>query len=530
MGQTGEIRSLFFAIHLADSFSAPILAAHQALDEFKAKLPGVGAGVSQFTDYLEQNKATLQALGPELALVGAGMSNFYREGIESAGTYKDVYSALHKSMGEDTDSFIEKMREASGGMLSDVEIIKKANLARTMGIDLEYLPKMTQSARAAVRRFGGDMGYYYDSIISGTARQSKQQLDNLGIMVKAEDANQTYAASIGKSVNALTEEEKQLAFQAAAFKACGTMIESVDLSQSSYAESTQKLNTSIKGLQRSLSTGLLPILQFVADALTVVVNATKMIPGPLLRVIGIFGALFAVATLVVGAMLTQSLLMTLLGGQSLTLGGAVMVLAGTYVSLAGAVWSVVAAAGALLLELLPFILVGGALVALFLILQDLVMSGWDNSELRKFLDFLCEKVPWLIPFVSGLEISIWAISDAVEYLSGKLKPLTDLLGALSENPLIQAMTAGMEMFMPGLQVDAARRLHGAYQETATTVMTTNARNVNGGGTSVTVAVGDIRMERMTKSEFDQMIRNAGNEIEKIVNRANERDLRSVGAW
>lgn len=526
---TGEIRSLFFGIHLADSFSQPLATAHKLMDNFKTNTQGASAGINQFTNYIHANQKALQALGPEIALIGAAMGLYYKDGVKEAATLRDVHAALTHDLGDDTDEFVRKVKEASGGMLTEVDIIKNANLAKTMGIEFESIPTMTKVARAAVRRFGGDMDYYYDSIVRGTARQSKLILDNLGIIVSVEEANATYAASIGKTSSELTENEQRLAFQAAMMRQAGPMIDSIDWSQNSYNESTQQLNISLKELQMVLSDGLIPILTVVVDITQKVVDVVRSIPKPVLAVIGILGALFAGLTIVIGAMLTQSMLMGMLGLESITLTASLGILAGMYVSLGVAIWGVVVAAAALLLELLPFIVAGGIIIGLLLILQDLVMNGYDNSELKKLLDYLCEKVPWLIPLVTALEMSIWAIADALAYLEDKLKPVVDQFEALNKNPAFQAMTGVAQMFVPGMQGEGVKNMYGAYQSTSTAI-NANAAKQGVTGTNVAFNFGDVKTERMTRDEFHEMVRGAGSIIEGIMNRANEQDMRSVGAW
>ena len=74
-------------------------------------------------------------------------------------------------------------------------------------------------SRASARAFGESVGFMFDSIVKGIGRQSKLILDNLGIIVSAEDAYRKYAASIGKSKDQLTEMEKKQAFLNATLEA-----------------------------------------------------------------------------------------------------------------------------------------------------------------------------------------------------------------------------------------------------------------------------------------------------------------------
>ena len=65
---------------------------------------------------------------------------------------------------------------------------------------------------------GQDAGKSLDDFSTALGRQSRMILDNLGIIMDQEKAYSMYADTLGKSVAALTEEEKERAFVAAALE------------------------------------------------------------------------------------------------------------------------------------------------------------------------------------------------------------------------------------------------------------------------------------------------------------------------
>lgn len=536
---TGEIRSFFYGIHLVDALTSPLKVADQAMDNFKARLGDTNGKLTAFGQYVHDNAKQLSALGPELAIAGALMTNWYKEGVVDAAKTADMYSALYRRMGDDTDAFIEQMQEASGGMLTEAEIIQKANMAMTMGIDPKYLPTMTKAARAAVRQMGGDMDYYFDSIISGTARQSKLQLDNMGIIIKLEEVNESYAKSIGKSVNALTEEEKRLAYQAAVAKKSEDMIGQVDWSQQSLNETMQESTATIEDLRAALSEGLIPILQPGLTVLVRILDGVKALPSPLLTLIGIGGAIFAVMTLVIGAMLTQQLLMATLGGGMTVLGVQVTTLSGAYVALATTAWGAVAALGALLLELLPIILPIAAVAAAILIVQDIISSGWEDSELKKFLDMLEEKLPWLKPLLDGIGWAFRGLADGVEYLNEQLAPLVDLLDQIYENPLARTLIGAIELTNPLTMASGVNDIGSGYvgmQEYASSDEGRAAFNsaFSSGParvqetTMVNVTIPSMNVQPMSKDELAEAIKQGVNGGLAANDRKIAREFRAAG--
>lgn len=107
----------------------------------------------------------------------------------------------------------DKLEEATGGVVDQLDILESVNKAVSFGIDLsgnKLLDLVKLSGKAALN-MGVDLKFAFDSLIVGTARESKMILDNLGVMVDVTKANEDYAKSIGKTAEALTEEESKTA-------------------------------------------------------------------------------------------------------------------------------------------------------------------------------------------------------------------------------------------------------------------------------------------------------------------------------
>lgn len=77
----------------------------------------------------------------------------------------------------------------------------------------EAAPELAEVAKAAnkLNPTLGDTNFMFNSLARGIKRSEVRLIDNLGLNVKVEAANRDYAASIGKTVEALTAEDKQLA-------------------------------------------------------------------------------------------------------------------------------------------------------------------------------------------------------------------------------------------------------------------------------------------------------------------------------
>ena len=71
---------------------------------------------------------------------------------------------------------------------------------------------MFDIAQRLGRALGRDTASSVESLITGIGRQSRLMLDNIGIIVKADDAHQAYAEALDITVDELTDADKKQAF------------------------------------------------------------------------------------------------------------------------------------------------------------------------------------------------------------------------------------------------------------------------------------------------------------------------------
>ena len=72
----------------------------------------------------------------------------------------------------------------------------------------DQLVSLTRVAKGAATALGRDMGDAMDRLIRGAAKLEPEILDELGIMVRLDDATKKYADSVNKSASELTQFEK----------------------------------------------------------------------------------------------------------------------------------------------------------------------------------------------------------------------------------------------------------------------------------------------------------------------------------
>lgn len=130
------------------------------------------------------------------------------------------FENLSRSIGTTADVMLSKLHTATRGLLNDMDLMQKLNLAVTLGVakNADEFSSLASAAQRLGRALGLDVNHAYESLIIGIGRQSRLVLDNLGIIVKAADAHRQYAEAIGKTVKQLTAEEQHEAYVQAAYK------------------------------------------------------------------------------------------------------------------------------------------------------------------------------------------------------------------------------------------------------------------------------------------------------------------------
>lgn len=161
------------------------------------------------------------------------------------------------------------LREASGGTIDDMTLMSSAmallaGASDTLSPALEgSLDELMQIARAASKLNPalGDSAHMFESLALGIKRGSPMILDNLGLTISVAKANEDYAASLGKSVEQLTEEEKKIALLNATLQAGDTLIQQAGGSADAYTDSWARAEAAFKNASDSLKANVAPAME-----------------------------------------------------------------------------------------------------------------------------------------------------------------------------------------------------------------------------------------------------------------------------
>jgi hypothetical protein len=170
---------------------------------------------SSFGQFTAANLATsaIQKLTGEL-------TEFVSKGTKLGGL-DTSFQRLSASAKVNSADMLKALQGGTRGLVANFDLIESANKAMLLGLPVttESMGDLAKAATTLGKAMGLDATQSLNDLITALGRSSPLILDNLGLTVKVEEANQQYAASLGKTADQLTEAEKKTAFYEAAMSA-----------------------------------------------------------------------------------------------------------------------------------------------------------------------------------------------------------------------------------------------------------------------------------------------------------------------
>lgn len=278
--------------------------ATEALDKFTDKtkeaigeaLKGIPV-IGGFSDEILAmvNPTTLAIAG--LVALAAAIVNLGVEGGKIKGV-EDSYNTLTASIGQTSDALLGRLREASRGTITDFKLMQSTNLAlagSTGKFAEEFgkgLPKVLALARLQAQATGQSVEFLTESLISGIKRASPRLIDNTGIVLSVAKANEELAHKLGKSVEALTDEEKQIAVLNSVLQASdditkqyGDTVEYATIKQARAQATIQNMVDSVQVAMEPLASAILNVVNLVLSNIEKIVSGIMTVLQPIINVI-----------------------------------------------------------------------------------------------------------------------------------------------------------------------------------------------------------------------------------------------------
>ena len=192
--------------------------------------------------------------------------------VEISGKMQAVqngFDNLTKSVGMSSKT-LEKLQKATDGTVSSLDLMTQANNILLLDITKseDEMAEMFDIAQRLGSALGKDTLFGVESLVTGMGRQSKLMLDNLGIMIDMEKANESHAKSLGKTVEQLTDAEKKQAFNNATMTAARGLVAKLGEENLTTADRMNILKSSATNTAAVLGDALTPAFNAGLDVMS----------------------------------------------------------------------------------------------------------------------------------------------------------------------------------------------------------------------------------------------------------------------
>ena len=217
----------------------------------------------------------LKGLGKAAGIAGAaffagrGIINGLTNSIQLASKFQGVsrgFDNLAKSAGFSSAAF-DKFQDATDNTISSVDLMTQANNAMLLGIadSEDQMAELFDVGQRLAQGLGQDTAYGIESLVTGLGRQSKLMLDNLGIMLDVNKANDDYATKLNKTASQLTDAERKQAFVNAAMEEGRRLVEKMGEEQLTMASSMDQAKSAISDVGVEIGLTLAPAVTAIAS-------------------------------------------------------------------------------------------------------------------------------------------------------------------------------------------------------------------------------------------------------------------------
>ena len=225
-------------------------------------------------DKIKKNLNTIKiASGAISAWVVALWKKFLDASIENEPLQKS-FERLSESAWIASKDMLDAMRKASQWTVADTNLMAQANKAYALWIvnSAEDMATMIEIARLKWQAMGRTMEEALGDITTWLWRWSAQILDNLWIVINAEEVNEKYAQSIWKTAKELTDAEKKQALVNAVVEQWRKELEEAGEVQLTMQEKIAKLNATWENTKNVIGDALVPVLDKLLTAITPIIE------------------------------------------------------------------------------------------------------------------------------------------------------------------------------------------------------------------------------------------------------------------
>ena len=261
-----------------------LIAAIQKLELAQGK---ASKGSRKFSENIGRNRKAMSLFENSLAtirsrlliynfLMGVGVAQMVKF-AQQAAKLQQVQRAFTSMSGgaNNATASIRKLQAATNGTISEIDLFTQANNAMILGVtkNSDEMAEMFDMAQRLGDALGRDVQTSIESLVTGIGRQSRLMLDNIGIIVKSDQAYENYARELGKTASTLTDSEKKQAFMNAALEAGAEKLKFLPQETQNATKTFQQLNSALSDASNEIGMAFLPLIELVAKAMITISDA-----------------------------------------------------------------------------------------------------------------------------------------------------------------------------------------------------------------------------------------------------------------
>lgn len=240
----------------------------------KAEKGAAGLGANSTKNFSKMNQAMTGSSGLVAAYATLAANAFALSAafgaLRQAAAFDQLVSGLQEigsAAGQNLPYLADQLRDITDNAISAEQALRATAVASSSGFSPDQLAKLTKVAKGASTALGRDMGDALDRLVRGTAKLEPEILDELGIIVRLDDATSEYAASMGKTASQLTTFERQQAFLNATIeqgtKKFGEIADNVDVN--AFDQLAATFSDLTKNTLSLVNDGLGPLINFLSQ-------------------------------------------------------------------------------------------------------------------------------------------------------------------------------------------------------------------------------------------------------------------------
>lgn len=220
--------------------------AAQDLRVLEVRMASTGRAAATFDVATKSGGESVSMLGSLVGKVGPmlGGALFAGGAMAAAGAIRDMSGevfAFETAMAN-LPFGLEAARKATKGLVNDAQLAQSAAQGLALGVvhTEDEFARLSEAATKLGIKLGIGPSQALDNMMTALGRGSTEILDNLGVAMKASEAYDRYAKSLGKTANELTDAEKKVAFKTEAIKALTAAADATTIGTDSAAAAIQR--------------------------------------------------------------------------------------------------------------------------------------------------------------------------------------------------------------------------------------------------------------------------------------------------